>query len=100
MNIMWTKLAQADLIKLARYFNNPTKFKQFMLRIFGANKILAEAPDKGNVSWVFGTKSVVLRDYPYVIFYRIWEDEFQVLRILHKTKIETGLKGFQSSKEN
>ena len=47
---------------------------------------LAKHPEIGRPGRVFGTRELVIEGYPYVVPYRVQENEVQILRVFHTSR--------------
>ena len=48
--------------------------------------VLAKHPEMGGPGRVFGTRELVIEKYPYIIPYRVRENEVQILRVFHTSR--------------
>ena len=78
-------LAEQDLEAAYDYVqqDNEDAAKQLVARIFSAVGLLARYPLAGREGRVQGTRELAIARTPYVIAYRIRQDEIQVLAVLH-----------------
>jgi len=89
MQIKWTKLAQEDLESIQKYIydNNPKAAKEVVLHIIDRVEVLIPKNNAiGRAGRVLGTRELVITKYPYIIPYRVKNDEIHVLRILHTSR--------------
>lgn len=89
MQIKWTKLAQEDLESIQKYIydNNPKAAKEVVLHIIGRVEVLIlENNAIGRAGRVLGTRELVITKYPYIVPYRVKNDEIHVLRVLHTSR--------------
>jgi toxin ParE1/3/4 len=89
MQIKWTKLAQEDLESIQKYIydNNPTAAKEVALHIINRVEILIPENNAiGKAGRILGTRELVITKYPYIVPYRLKNDEIQVLRVLHTSR--------------
>ena len=89
MQIKWTKLAQEDLESIQKYIydNNPKAAKEVVLHIIGRVEVLIlENNAIGRAGGVLGTRELVITKYPYIVPYRVKNDEIHVLRVLHTSR--------------
>ena len=47
---------------------------------------LAEQPGLGRPGRIFGTRELVIEKYPYIVPYRIEDNEVQILRVFHTSR--------------
>lgn len=85
MTIRWMPLAEQDLEAAYEYIrqDNESAAKQLVVRIFSAVGMLTRYPLAGREGRVQGTRELAVARTPYVIAYRIPQDEIQILAVLH-----------------
>ncbi|MEI7475671.1 MAG: type II toxin-antitoxin system RelE/ParE family toxin [bacterium] len=86
MQIRWTKLAQQDLECIQKYIydNNPKAAKEVVLHIIDRIEILIpENTAIGRTGRVLGTRELIITKYPYIVPYRVKDNQIQILRVLH-----------------
>jgi toxin ParE1/3/4 len=85
MTIRWMPLAEQDLEAAYEYVrqDNENAAKQLVARIFSAVGVLTRYPRAGREGRVQGTRELAVARTPYVIAYRIRQDEIQILAVLH-----------------
>ena len=85
MTIHWMPLAEQDLEAVYEYVrqDNENAAKQLVARIFSAVGMLTRHPLAGREGRVQGTRELAVAQTPYVIAYRIRQDEIQILTVLH-----------------
>jgi toxin ParE1/3/4 len=78
-------LAEEDLEAAYDYVqqDNENAAKQLVARIFSAVDMLTRHPLAGREGRVQGTRELVVAGTPYVIAYRIRQDEIQIFAVLH-----------------
>jgi len=78
-------LAEQDLEAAYDYVqqDNESAAKRLVARLFSAVGMLTHHPLAGREGGVKGTRELVVAGTPYVIPYRIRQDEIQVLAVLH-----------------
>lgn len=89
MEIKWTKLAQEDLECIQKYIydDNPKAAKKVVFYIIDKiETILPTNPSAGKAGRVLGTRELVIAKYPYIVPYRVRENEVHVLRVLHTSR--------------
>ncbi|MGH8280406.1 MAG: type II toxin-antitoxin system RelE/ParE family toxin [Gammaproteobacteria bacterium] len=93
MRIHWQRLAIADLQKVRRYIerDNPHAARAVVLRILDAVELLALTPGLGRPGRVPGTRELVVNDTPYIVPYRVRNNEVDVLRVYHHARSWPGL---------
>ena len=85
MTIRWMPLAEQDLEAAYQYVrqDNESAAKQIVARIFSAVGMLTRYPLAGREGRVQATRELAIARTPYVIAYRIRQDEIQILAVLH-----------------
>ncbi len=85
MNIHWTALARSDLLELTTYIaaDNPFAARQVTVRIKTTSLLLSEHPRIGRGGRVSSTRELVVPRTPYIIVYRLRQEEVLILRIRH-----------------
>ena len=85
MNIRWMPLAEEDLETTYDYVrqDNEDAARQLVARIFSAVGMLMRHPLAGREGRVKGTRELAVARTPYIIAYRIHQDEIQILAVLH-----------------
>ena len=89
MKIRWTKLAEEDLecIQIYIFENNPKAAKEVVLHIiYKIESLIPENTAIGRLGRVLGTRELVINKYPYIVPYRVKDNEIHVLRILHTSR--------------
>lgn len=85
MRIKWLKRAILDLDEEISYIaqDNPEIAIIMYSYIRNYIKVLENFPDLGRPGRVFGTRELVLDRYPYIIPYRVKNENLEILRIFH-----------------
>ncbi len=85
MEILWTRLARADLNGIWDYIerSDPTAAELAESRILAAVEGLSECPRRGRPGRVAGTRELVLPATPYIVVYTTEEPRVVVLRVIH-----------------
>jgi toxin ParE1/3/4 len=85
MTIRWMPLAEQDLEAAYEYVrhDNENAAKQLVARILSAVGMLTRYPLAGREGRVRGTRELGVARTPYVIAYRIRQDDIQILAVLH-----------------
>ncbi|MDR2007426.1 MAG: type II toxin-antitoxin system RelE/ParE family toxin [Alphaproteobacteria bacterium] len=88
MKIIHTPDFDLDIIEIKNYLkeNHPTYIKSTLLQIKQKTKDLAKNPYMGRIGRDMGTREVVFTKLPYVIIYKIKENELHILDIFHTSR--------------
>lgn len=88
MKLRWTRAAIADLAEIYVYIakERPTSALRVAAEIVEQVESLLANPHRGRAGRIGGTRELIIGRYPYVIPYRIHEEEIQLLRVLHERR--------------
>lgn len=88
MQILWTKLAIADLNAAYEFIveSNPTAAPELIQRVEKALETLRQFPEIGRVGRVKGTRELVIPQTPFIIPYRIQNNQIQLLAFMHSAR--------------
>ena len=89
MRLRWTRLAERDLDEIAAYIgqDNPAAAARVILELIDqAESLLPAHPAIGRPGRVVGTRELVIGELPYVIPYRVREQDIEILRVLHTSR--------------
>ncbi|MCL1926680.1 MAG: type II toxin-antitoxin system RelE/ParE family toxin [Syntrophorhabdaceae bacterium] len=88
MRIKWLRIAIRNLDAATEYVarENPVIAKEMYAYIRKHVAALAKHPEIGRPGRVFGTRELVIEKYPYIVPYRVRENEVQVLRVFHTSQ--------------
>ena len=89
MRLRWTPLAERDLDEIARYVgqDSPAAAAHVVLELIDqAETLLAKYPSIGRAGRVLGTRELVVGDPPYIIAYRVRDQDLEILRVLHTSR--------------
>ena len=89
MRLRWTKRAERDLDEIASYIghDSPAAAARVILELIdrvAAN--LTKHPAIGRAGRVLGTRELVIGELPYVVPYRVREQDIEILRVLHTSR--------------
>ena len=85
MRVRWTTPALRDIEKIGDdiALDNPVASLRVVTRIFDQCDQLGTYPHMGRAGRVPDTRELVVSDTPFVVPFRVREDEIQVLAVLH-----------------
>jgi len=85
MRIKWLDVALNDLISLREYIANedPRAAKKVSRKIIESISVLATHPNAGRPGRVLNTRELVVAGYPYLVPYRVNQNEIIILRVFH-----------------
>jgi addiction module RelE/StbE family toxin len=83
--IRWRKRALRRLDQIGAHItkDNPAAAARVVARIVSAADALAENAALGRVGRVTGTRELVLAKIPYIIAYRVAENDIEILTVMH-----------------
>jgi toxin ParE1/3/4 len=89
VEVIFSQFAREDLRSIREYIydNNQATAKKVVAHI--VNKIqtlLVVTPSMGRAGRVLRTRELVITKYPYIVSYRVKENEIQILRVLHTSR--------------
>jgi Plasmid stabilization system protein len=88
MRVRWLKTAgknlDAAMDHIAR--DNPELAVTIYNHIRARVDDLREQPSQGRPGRVFGTRELVLEKYPFIVPYRVKNNEIQILRVFHTSR--------------
>jgi toxin ParE1/3/4 len=84
----WTRPALADLEGIGDFVahDNPNAADRIVMRIVEAVEILRDHPHLGRAGRIAGTRELVIPETPYIVPYRVVDDEVQILAVLHAAR--------------
>ncbi len=88
MKIKWLRKALKNLETIHEYISalNREAAKQTVAKIrIGIDK-LAEFPQMGRPGRVKGTRELIIGNTPYIVIYRVKQNNIEILRILHSAR--------------
>jgi addiction module RelE/StbE family toxin len=85
MTIRWSRPALVDLRHIRGYIaqDSPTRAATVVRRLRAAALGLEQFPRRGRPGDHEGTRELVVARMPYIVVYRIDDDEIVILRVLH-----------------
>lgn len=88
MRIKWLQKAKKNLDAATNYLakDDPEAAQKMYAHIRRNVQSLGEHPEMGRPGRFFGTRELVIRDYPFIVPYRIRGKEVQVLRVFHTSQ--------------
>lgn len=88
MRVKWLRTANRNLDDAMEYISreNPCAAQELYCYIRSYVAKLAHHPEMGRPGRVLGTRELVIERYPYVIPYRVCNDEVQIIRVFHTSQ--------------
>ena len=85
MRIKWLRLALKDLDDIAQYIkqDNLGAAKRVVIIIKEKVKLLSNHPHIGRPGRVPETRELIVDSIPFIVSYRIKNNEIEILRVLH-----------------
>ena len=85
MRVKWLRKAAQNLEDAYDYLakDNPKVAQAFVQDVYRLVNLLPVQPAMGRAGRVVGTREQVIQDYPFIIPYRVKQDEIHILRIFH-----------------
>jgi toxin ParE1/3/4 len=83
--VRWTPLALDHLGSVHAYVaaDSPAAADDVIDRILSAAEMLARFPEMGRCGRVAATRELVITGTPFIVAYRIRQDQIQILAVLH-----------------
>jgi toxin ParE1/3/4 len=88
MEIVWRRTALNDLETIREFIaqDNPEAATRVRDTIRTAIDRLARHPRLGRAGRVEGTRELIISNAPYIVAYRVVEDQLRILAILHTSR--------------
>jgi toxin ParE1/3/4 len=88
MRIRYTRNALDCIAEIREYIarENPQAARRVVTHIRNQTLTLAEQPNTGKLGRCEGTRELVITPYPYIVAYRIENEELQVLAVVHTSR--------------
>ena len=85
MRLRWTTPAAQDLYNIVRYIqrDNPGAAATVAQTIYDGCGKLVDFPRRGRKGRMEGTRELVFPGLPYIVVYRVQDQELEILRIYH-----------------
>ncbi len=82
MLIKWLDEAIEDIDQIAEYLNehNPQSSRKFAQEVWDQAQLLLTFPELGRIG-KRDTRELVLKNFPYIVPYRIVENQIEILRV-------------------
>ena len=88
-SVFWLQEALTDLRGIHAYIarDNPAAARRVIKKIRDDVDILKEHPGIGRAGRLEGTRELVIRQYPYIVAYRLANSEAHVLAVVHTSRL-------------
>ena len=85
MRTRWTRPALADLEAIGDFVarDNPGAAERIVMRVVDAVEMLRDHPHLGRMGRIAGTRELVIPETPYIVPYRVADDDVQILAVIH-----------------
>lgn len=88
MEIIWRRAALNDLRSIHEFIaeDNPGAAARVHAAIRAAVGSLADHPNLGRAGRVEGTRELVIVGLPYIVAYRVADDQVRILAVIHTSR--------------
>ncbi len=88
MQVKWLRQASRNLDEEAAYIaqESPQSAASFITHLTTSAEILAAHPQMGRPGRVPGTRELVVTRFPYILPYRVREQNVEILRVFHTSR--------------
>jgi len=89
LRLRWTKRAERDLDEIASYIgqDSPVAAARVVLELIDrVEATLTKRPAIGRAGRVLGTRELMIGELPYIVPYRVRENDIEILRVLHTSR--------------
>lgn len=88
MRVRWTRRALREQDEAFEWIvsENAQAAREVIERTYAATRLLADNPRMGRPGKIAGTRELVVSRTPYVVVYRVAQDEVQVLAVIHQAR--------------
>jgi toxin ParE1/3/4 len=85
MRLRWTPAAAADLQRLSDYLHehHPHYRQRTISKVYASIQSLQQWPQRGRAGREEGTRELLFPPLPYVVVYRVKEENIEILHIYH-----------------
>lgn len=85
MRLRWTNPAAQDLYNIVRHIqkDNPSAAAKVAQTLYDGCSGLGNFPRRGRKGRIEGTRELVFAGLPYIVVYRVQDQNLDVLRIYH-----------------
>jgi len=85
LQIIWREKAEIDVREILEFIAQDNVAAAYKIYDILKNKVamLGEYPEMGRVWRVSGTRELIITRTPYIVAYRIKDNDIQILRVLH-----------------
>jgi addiction module RelE/StbE family toxin len=91
MLIEWSEPAEADLAEILSYFisqHEEDMGKTIISHVIKSVDRLASNPLSGRIGRINGTRELIIRQFPYIVYYRIVDNKCaEIVRVLHTARL-------------
>lgn len=88
MPVKWLRQALRNLDQEAAYIaqDSPQSAAEFVTHLLASAQMLATHPQMGRPGRVPGTRELVVTRFPYILPYRVHDQNVEILRVFHTSR--------------
>ncbi|PHR56770.1 MAG: type II toxin-antitoxin system mRNA interferase toxin, RelE/StbE family [Robiginitomaculum sp.] len=88
MQIIWAPSARADMYQIFEFImaENPVAAVSVLDQIERSVEHLSAHPEIGRRGHVLGTRELIIPNTPYMVVYRVTNDQIEIASILHESR--------------
>jgi len=88
VKIRWTAVAAGDLKSVHDYLSEhtPARADAVVDGILASIDVLEQYPNLGRPGRLEGTRELVITGTPFIVFYRLWKGEAEILGVIHAAR--------------
>ncbi|MDL2314245.1 type II toxin-antitoxin system RelE/ParE family toxin [Desulfovibrio sp. OttesenSCG-928-C14] len=92
MFLNWTESGSKDLKQIRKYYCNEVPDgneigKEIVDQILLTTSQLKHHPFIGRPGRIPGTKELLVKDTPYIVYYEVMENKINLLRVIHTSRL-------------
>jgi len=92
-HLKWSDASDKDLKQIHKYYCDEVPDgeeigREVLRRIYRATRQLMRLPFTGRPGRFPGTKELVVKDTPYIVYYEVIGDRVDLLRVIHTSRLQ------------